>query len=187
MNAHVLAIALIAVIGGAPAALGDARAGERERRPPLLATTSSTPAPRLLGTVVHSQPERSMAMVSMGGAATQTLHVGQNLGNGLRIHAIARNHIVVARGTALLTLPLWGQRTATTGKSSTRLPPGKTDSNRSDSVISATGSISAGSNAQLQAADLGDVRAACADPQLMQALPDAQKAELSASGVCNTH
>lgn len=185
MNAHVLTITLIALIGGGPAATGSALAGEREPRPPLLAVTGGARAPRLLATFVHTQAERSMAMVNTAGAATQTMHVNHELGDGLRVHAIARDHIVVARGTQRFTLPLWGQ--PATGKTPARAIPGQAASNRGGNTVAATSARPAANTTQLRADNLNEVRAACADPTLMQALPDAERAELAATGVCNAH
>ena len=86
-----LAIGMCCSITGVALAQSDAH----DQRPPLYAT-SATQAPRLLATFMHPQAERSLAIIQQAGAASQTLHVGEQIGNGLRLHAIARDHIVIA-------------------------------------------------------------------------------------------
>ncbi|WP_313318280.1 type II secretion system protein N [Stenotrophomonas sp.] len=157
-----------------------AAASDRSSRPPLLANSGAT-APRLLGTVVHAQAERSLAVLSVVGQSAQTLHVGDDVGAGLRLEAIANDYVVVTRGTQRYALPLSGQ--AGTART------------RAASASGPTGTIKAAANEtpartaspQLRANDISDVRAACADASLMQALPAGQKAELDALGVCTPH
>ena len=155
-----------------------AQSDAHEQRPPLYAA-SATQAPRLLATFVHPQAERSLAVIQQAGAASQTLHVGEQIGNGLRLHAIARDHIVIARGSQLFTLRLLGQGGAR--KQPARAPSGP--------AATGTGTVNAATSAKggaiLRADNLDAVRAACNDTATMTALPDAQKAELAALGVCN--
>lgn len=149
-----------------------------DQRPPLYAA-SATQAPRLLATFVHSQAEYSLAIVSQAGTAAQTLHVGEQIGNGLRLHAIARDHIVIAHGSQLFTLRLLGQ--GGTRKQSARAPS-RPPATATGSIDSATSSKGA---AVLRADNLDAVRAACSDTATMAALPEAQKAELTALGLCS--
>lgn len=155
-----------------------AQSDAHNQRPPLYAA-SATQAPRLLATFVHPQAERSLAVVQQASAASQMLQVGEQIGSGLRLHAIAHDHIVIARGSQLFTLRLLGQAGAR--KQPARAP--------NDLKATSTGSdnTAASSNdaAILRADNLDAVRAACSDTATMTALPDAQKAELTALGLCN--
>lgn len=148
------------------------------QRPPLYAA-GNTQTPRLLATFVHPQAERSLAIVSNAGTASQTLKIGQPLGNGLRLHAIARDHIVLARGTQLSTLRLLGQAPGNRQPARTPVHPATTGT----STVSAEASTKGG--AILRADSIDAVRAACSDATLTATLPAAQKAELSALGLCN--
>ena len=167
-----LAIGVCCSVAGVAMAQSDAH----DQRPPLY-TASDTQAPRLLATFVHPQAERSLAIVSQAGAASQMLHVGEQIGNGLRLHAIDRDHIVIARGSQLFTLRLLGQGGARKQPARASSGPTATD----------PGTSAASSNAApiLRADNLGAVRAACSDTATMSALPDVQKAELAALGLCN--
>lgn len=150
------------------------------QRPPLYAA-SSTQSLRLLATFVHPQAERSLAVLQQAGAASQTLHIGQDIGNGLRVHSIARDHIVLARGSQLSSLRLLGQGAA-------RKQPARAAATATPAIRAGNANTSATSNggALLRADNIDAVRAACSDSATMAALPDAQKAELSALGLCNT-
>ena len=164
-----LAIGLCCSITG----VAMAQSVAHDQRPPLYAA-SATQALRLLATFVHPQAERSLAVVQQAGAASQTLHVGEQIGSGLRLHAIARDHIVIARGSQLFTLRLLGQGGAR--KQPARAPTA------TDFVNS---TVSSKSGAVLRADNLDAVRATCSDTATMSALPDVQKAELIALGLCN--
>lgn len=183
MNPAIPSLRLITrlVIGACCSVAGVAMAQSPDaddKRPPLYAASASQ-APRLLATFVHPQADRSLAVIQQSGAASQTLHVGEQIGNGLRLHAIARDHIVIARGSQLFTLRLLGQGGAR--KQPARAPsgPAATGTGNSNSTASSKGS------ALLRADNLDAVRAACSDTATMSALPDAQKTELTALGLCN--
>ena len=184
MNPATPSLRLITCLGiGAYCSLGGiamAHSDAPGQQPPPY-TTSTAQAPRLLATFVHAQAERSLAIVSQAGAASQTLHVGQEIGNGLRLHTIPHGHVVVARGPQLFTLRLLGQGSA-------RKQPAR-EPNRPRAAGTGTGAveaaISSNGGAILSADNLDAVRAACSDPATVAALPDAQKAELAALGLCN--
>ena len=159
-----------------------AAASDRSSRPPLLANSGAT-ASRLLGTVVHAQAERSLAVLSVGGQSAQTLHVGDDVGAGLRLDAIANDYVVVTRGTQRYALPLSGQ--AGTARMRTASASGPTGTIKA--AVTANDTPARTASPQLRANDISDVRAACADASLMQALPAGQKAELDALGVCTPH
>lgn len=171
-----IGIAACAAFGNAALAQPDAAA----QRPPLYAT-SNTQSLRLLATFVHPQAERSLAVLQQAGAASQTLHTGQDIGNGLRVHSIARDHIVLARGSQLSSLRLLGQGAA-------RKQPARAAATATPAIRAGNANTSASSSggALLRADNIDAVRAACSDSATMAALPDAQKAELSALGLCNT-
>ena len=183
MNPSIPSLRLITrlVIGACYSVTGVAMAqfDTHDQRPPLYAA-NATQAPRLLATFVHPQADRSLAVIQQVGAASQTLHVGEQIGNGLRLHAIARDHIVITRGSQLFTLRLLGQGGAR--KQPARAPsgPAATGTGTVDAATSVKG------GAILRADNLDAVRAACSDTATMSALPDAQKAELAALGLCNT-
>lgn len=147
-----------------------------DQRPPLY-PAGTTQAPRLLATFVHPQADRSLAVMQQAGAGSRTLHVGEQIGSGLHLHAIARDHIVIARGSQLFTLRLLGQGGAR--KQAARAPSGPTAPDTINSTVSSNG------GALLRANNLDAVRAACSDTATMSALPDAQKAELTALGLCS--
>lgn len=155
-------------------------ASDRSTRPPLLADSGGN-APRLLGTVVHAQADRSLAVLSLGGQAAQTLHVGEDVGAGLRLEAIANEYVVVTRGTQRYALPLLGRP----GSTRVRTHPAPARTIEAASTSGNTPAVTGA--ARLRASDLSDVRAACTDTSLMQALPAGQKAELDALGVCPPH
>ncbi len=179
MNPATPSLRLITCLGiGAYCSLGGiamAHSDAPGQQPPPY-TTSTAQAPRLLATFVHAQAERSLAIVSQADAASQTLHVGQEVGNGLRLHTIAHGHVVVARGPQLFTLRLLGQGSA---RKPNRPRAAGTGTGAVDAAISSNG------GAILRADNLDAVRAACSDPATVAALPDAQKAELAALGLCN--
>ncbi|GEM_PF-905481 len=149
------------------------------QRPPLYAASASPPL-RLLATFVHPQAERSLAVVQPTGSESQTLHIGQDIATGLRVHAIARDHIVLARGTRLSTLRLLGQGAAR--RQPARVPAA---SATATAAAKAEPSPTSSGAALLRADSIETVRAACGNPAMMAALPDAQKAELGALGLCN--
>ena len=155
-----------------------AQSDAQEQRPPLYAA-SATQAPRLLATFVHPQAERSFAVIQQAGAASQTLHVGEQIGNGLRLHAVARDHIVIARGSQLFTLRLLGQGGARKQPARATKHPTTTAADTGNSAASSKSGV------LLRADNLDAVRAACSDTATMTALPDVQKAELIALGLCN--
>lgn len=166
-------IATCTAFGNAALAQPDAAA----QRPPLYAS-SSVQSLRLLATFVHPQAERSLAVVQPTGSASQTLHIGQDIATGLRVHAIARDHIVLARGTQLSTLRLLGQGAA-------RRQPARVPTATATAAAKAEPSPTSSGAALLRADSIETVRAACGNPAMMAALPDAQKAELGALGLCN--
>ncbi|WP_313399969.1 type II secretion system protein N [Stenotrophomonas sp.] len=168
---------LLAIAVGAAA-----QAAERSPRPPVLAGTGQEAVPRLLGTLVHVQPERSLAVLGSNGQAAQTVRIGQLLDNGLRLEAIASDHVVVTRAGQRYSLPLLGQAESQRRHAPAALPAAKTLDTSTDASAPSAATASA-----LRAGNLDDVRAACADPSLMQALPAAQKAELDALGMCTPH
>ena len=179
MNSSILLLRLIAL---SSCLVGNAfgQSGPHGQRPPLHAAPSGAQAPRLLATFVHAHAQRSLAVVRVAGTSAQTLHVGDELGGGLRVHAIAHDHVVLARGARLSTLPLLGlgsaRRTPSPGPHGTTA--GLSTAGKASVAASVVG------EAVLRADNLDAVRAACMDPSLMAALPDAQKAELGALGVC---
>ncbi len=159
-----------------------AQAAERSPRPPVLAGTGQEAVPRLLGTLVHVQPERSLAVLGSNGQAAQTVRIGQLLDNGLRLEAIASDHVVLTRAGQRYSLPLLGQAGNQRRHAPAALPAAKAPDTSTDASAPSAATATA-----LRAGNLDDVRAACADPSLMQALPAAQKAELDALGVCTPH
>ena len=95
-------------------------------------------------------------------------------------YPIARDHIVLARGTQLSTLRLLGQGAAR--RQPARVP---TASATATAAAKAEPSPTSSGAALLRADSIETVRAACGNPAMMAALPDAQKAELGALGLCN--
>ncbi|WP_313642975.1 type II secretion system protein N [Stenotrophomonas sp.] len=168
---------LLAIAVGAAA-----QAAERSPRPPVLAGTGQEAVPRLLGTLVHVQPERSLAVLGSNGQAAQTVRIGQLLDNGLRLEAIASDHVVLTRAGQRYSLPLLGQAGSQRRHAPAALPAAKALDTSTDASAPSAATASA-----LRARNLDDVRTACADPSVIQALPAAQKAELDALGVCTPH
>lgn len=184
MNPSVLLLRLITLIGaGASSCLGSTALGQdmpHGQRPRLHSAASGTQGPRLLATFVNVHAQRSLAVVRVAATTTsQTLHVGDELSSGLRVHAIAHDHIVLAHGSQLSTLPLLGMGSA-------RRQPAHAPTSNAGLSTAAKGGVATttGGGAVLGADNLDAVRAACKDAMLMAALADAQKAELGALGLC---
>ena len=135
---------------------------------------------RLLATFVNADPARSLAVITSGNAASQALHVGQSLDNGLSVQAIERNRVILARGQQRFPLPLTGRPAGERRKPVATQPAGNPHASAAQSVGIASGS-------HLQGDNLADIRRACADATVMAALTDAQKSELGALGLCAAH
>ncbi|MNM36486.1 hypothetical protein D3C81_471970 [compost metagenome] len=135
---------------------------------------------RLLATFVNADPARSLAVIAIGNAPSQTLHNGQSLDDGVSVQAIERNRVILARGTQRFPLLLAGRPPGERLKPTAALPA---SSNRA-SAAQATGIAS---SSLLQGDNLGDIHRACDDAAVMASLSDAQKSELGALGLCATH
>lgn len=180
MNPYALALGLAAMAASAtePAHAQAPATGQPagpSARPPLLMPGDGQPAPRLLATFGHPQPDRALAVVLLGDAPAMTVRVGQAIGD-FDIHAINHDHIVVARGTQRFTVPLTGRPRS--ARAVTQRPAGTA---RGTSPPATTTS---GGGATLAADGIADVRAACGDPTLLASLPAAQREELAALGLC---
>lgn len=135
---------------------------------------------RLLATFVNADPARSLAVIAIGSAPSQTLQNGQPLDNGVSVQAIERNRVILARGTQRFPLLLAGRPHGERLKPAAALP---TSSNRA-STAQAT---DIASSSLLQGDNLGDIHRACDDAAVMASLSDAQKSELGALGLCATY
>ncbi|WP_449467836.1 type II secretion system protein N [Stenotrophomonas humi] len=135
---------------------------------------------RLLATFVNADPARSLAVIAIGNAPSQTLHNGQSLDNGVSVQAIERNRVILARGTQRFPLLLAG-RPPSERRKPVAMP------SASNTPASAAQAPGVASVTLLQGDNLGDIRRACDSAAIMASLSDAQKSELDALGMCTAH
>lgn len=157
--------------GGAP----------RQALPALLDRALVPAGLRLVGTVVASDPARSSVLVETTDGGTRRLRIGEPLAPGLAIEGIHATGITVLRAGARYSMPVQGNRRAT--GPARRLPP-------SPAPLPVAGqarpAVAPAGGADVRAAlhSKEAVTALCKDPVTLAALSEAERSELTASGLC---